>query len=243
MSFASGAYAAVQRNPMQAIGWVLAFALILVLGLRGEDTRDKVVKVINKSPCYTDVDGKPCQRTKRKSDEERSVSSTCVLFYKVDKGGKLLRFTKCPVDRSPGPSLKSNAPAANSGGGAATDTLLRGPRDGGGGNGSPRGGDGRSAPGDGGSGGPSAPGKGGKPPALAPDPAPSPVPPESAPTSSPGRSGDAPGNPDPPASPPPGTVPSTVEAAGGAVKEAGEGAGKAVEGLVCGAVPVAGCPR
>ena len=200
---------------MQTIGWVLGVVAIAVVGGRGENTRDKVTKVVN-SPCYKDVGGKPCQKTKQRSDEERSVASTCVLFYKVDKGGKLLRFTKCPVERSRGPSLKSNAPAASPGGGAGpTSTLQPGPRNEGSsedvGAGKQRGSD------EGGSGGRGEP--------TAPAPSPDPVPAESTP---PGRSGDAPGNPDPPATPT-GTVPATVEATGRAVGGIVEDAGRGVD--------------
>jgi hypothetical protein len=43
-----------------------------------------------------------CQNIKQRSDEARSVDSTCVLFYKVDKGGKLLKLTKCEVKQPRG---------------------------------------------------------------------------------------------------------------------------------------------
>lgn len=115
MSFARDAYAAVQRNPMQTIGWVLGIVLIGIVALRGENTRDKVVTVVN-SPCFKDVGGKPCQKTKQRSDEERSVPSTCVLFYKVDKGGKLLRLTKCEVEKPGGPTVEPGEVATTTGG-------------------------------------------------------------------------------------------------------------------------------
>jgi len=97
MTFAQRSYSAVQRNPGMTIGFVLGFTLILVVGLRGENTRN----IVTDSPCAKEASAE-CQNIKQRSDEERSVSSTCVLFYKVDKGGKLLKLTKCEVKQPRG---------------------------------------------------------------------------------------------------------------------------------------------
>jgi len=56
----------------------------------------RVTKV--ESPCNIHPAGKECQGIKKRSDEKRSVASACVLAYKLDKDGQLLRLTKCPVE-------------------------------------------------------------------------------------------------------------------------------------------------
>jgi hypothetical protein len=103
-------HAFLRRNPVASIMTVIGVVLIGAVALRGENTRNIVVN----SPCTTDVDGAKCQKVKKESDEARDVDSTCVLFYKVDRGGRLLRLTKCQVRGTRdqvGASLSSSEPA------------------------------------------------------------------------------------------------------------------------------------
>ncbi|HET9198220.1 MAG TPA: hypothetical protein VFN92_08220 [Solirubrobacterales bacterium] len=75
----------------------------------------KITK-IERSACAKSPTSDACQRIKRLSDEQRSVPSTCVLFEKVDKEGKLLRLTRCgtPVEQG----VDDQVAAVEEGGGA-----------------------------------------------------------------------------------------------------------------------------
>lgn len=73
----------------------------------------RVTKV--ESPCNIHPAGKACQGIKQRSDEKRSVASACVLAYKLDKDGQLLRLTKCPVE--PGRQKRVEAAEKKSGSG------------------------------------------------------------------------------------------------------------------------------
>jgi hypothetical protein len=64
---------------------------------RAHDTERRVTKVEH-SPCTEHPAGTRCQDIKARSDEKRPVSSACILFYKVDRNGQLLKLTKCPVE-------------------------------------------------------------------------------------------------------------------------------------------------
>lgn len=91
-----------KRARRMLIGAAAAVCLVALIGLAGAVIANVVnisqgrdITKIQRSPCTADPDGGACQRVKRVSDEHRSVSSTCVLFEKVDEEGKLLRLTRC----------------------------------------------------------------------------------------------------------------------------------------------------
>jgi hypothetical protein len=96
------------------IGAICVIALTaLGIAIVNQITNDQQGTTIKRlSSCEHDPSGGTCQDTKRKSDEDRSLSSACILFYKVDRDGELLRFTKCPVPRSTPRGSSSGAATA-----------------------------------------------------------------------------------------------------------------------------------
>lgn len=196
----------------QVLGALLVAAALFGLAARGENTRAL-------SPCSESPRGDACSNQREAIARAERLKNPCIQHQRVE-GTKGRYCPKFYVHRSRGPSFNAKPSSGGDAPTGSTGTLLPGPREGGA--------NGDLDPGKqrGGAGG----GSGGRGESPAPSPSPAPVPSESTSTSSPGRSGDAPGDPGPPASPSPGTVPSTLDATGGAVKEVGEGAGKAVEG-------------
>lgn len=80
-----------------SLGLGAVLAVFTFLGFLNEREIEKRVTRVE-SICTRFPGSDKCQLTKQRSDEKRSVSSTCVLAYKLDKEGRLLRLTKCPVE-------------------------------------------------------------------------------------------------------------------------------------------------
>lgn len=74
-----------------------AAAAVIGVAIRGEDTR----AIVTRSACAIDPASPACQRVKRESDRERSLRDTCIGFYQVDRGQRLLRLTRCPDQLQP----------------------------------------------------------------------------------------------------------------------------------------------
>jgi hypothetical protein len=212
--------------------WVALTVVFVVLLIRAENKSDEAIDRV------TRVES-PCLKYGAKSDQCKEAFEQAVLTITHAQACAILRKAGLEIQPCAHARLRQEVGrrkerAASGGqrervGGDApqpgpTGPQISGPRKGGsdgdGGTGKQWGGDG---------GGPDA---GGDSPAAespaSPDPGSVSV--GSPPDPSPGRSSDAPGDPEPKPSFP-GTVPSTVEGVGGVVKEAGEEAGKAVEGL------------
>lgn len=74
----------VGENPVTAILVALGLGGVAVFAsggtfFRGENTRD----IVTRSPCVSQPAGVDCQRSKRESDEARSVRDICIQFWKV----------------------------------------------------------------------------------------------------------------------------------------------------------------
>lgn len=80
-----------------ALGLGVVLSAAAIFGFFNERAIERRV-THTETACTLHPAGKKCQTTKQRSDEKRSVASACVLAYKLDKNGQLLRLTKCPVE-------------------------------------------------------------------------------------------------------------------------------------------------
>jgi hypothetical protein len=112
----NGGYRWMESNPVTVMLVALGlggFATAAVVGvaLRGESTRD----IITRSACGSDAGSDACQKVKRESDREQSVSDACIPIEKVDRNGRLLRLTRCQGTGTRKVSKTAPTPSGSSG--------------------------------------------------------------------------------------------------------------------------------
>ena len=107
------------RAAFVAVGVLLCVGVTYAI-VENFDQDTRITKV-EKSPCLDAPAGKPCQKSKRKSDRKRSIADTCIAFWKVGypcprpgseaaavvpvrEGGDALQQPSSTAHEQPGPS-------------------------------------------------------------------------------------------------------------------------------------------